>query len=105
MDILLIENDARRRIAAADRLAMAGHRVTLSSSVREAREILRLKSRLNEIMAHHTGQPIEVIERDTERDFYMSADAAVKYGLVDQVMEIPEIKRPVGNKNGAETKA
>ncbi len=41
MDILLIENDARRRIAAADRLALAGHRVTLSSSVREAREILR----------------------------------------------------------------
>jgi len=41
MDILLIENDANRRIAAADRLAMAGHRVTLSSSVREAREILR----------------------------------------------------------------
>ena len=41
MDILLIENDGRRRIAAANRLAMAGHRVTLSSSVREAREILR----------------------------------------------------------------
>ncbi len=58
----------------------------------QAREILRLKSRLNEIMAHHTGQSIEVIERDTERDFDMSAEDAVKYGLVDQVMTVPEIK-------------
>lgn len=59
----------------------------------QAREILRLKSRLNEIMASHTGQPLEVIERDTERDFYMSAQQAVDYGLCDQVMEVPEVKR------------
>lgn len=59
----------------------------------QAREILRLKARLNEIMSRHTGQTLEVIERDTERDFFMSADQAVEYGLVDQVMEIPEIKR------------
>jgi len=59
----------------------------------QAREILRLKSRLNEIMAHHTGQTLEVIERDTERDFYMSAEQAVAYGLCDQVMEVPEVKR------------
>ncbi len=59
----------------------------------QAREILRLKSRLNEIMSFHTGQPLEVIERDTERDFYMSAESAVEYGLVDQVMEIPVMKR------------
>lgn len=59
----------------------------------QAREILRLKARLNEIMSRHTGQTLEVIERDTERDFFMSADQAVDYGLVDQVMEIPEIKR------------
>jgi ATP-dependent Clp protease protease subunit len=52
----------------------------------QAREILRLKARLNEIMAASTGQPLEVIERDTERDFYMDAKAAVEYGLVDQVL-------------------
>jgi ATP-dependent Clp protease protease subunit len=59
----------------------------------QAREILRLKTRLNEILSAHTGQPIEVIERDTERDFYMSAEQAVNYGLVDHVMEIPDMKR------------
>ncbi|MGE5224647.1 MAG: ATP-dependent Clp protease proteolytic subunit, partial [Omnitrophica WOR_2 bacterium] len=59
----------------------------------QAREILRLKSRLNEIMSLHTGQPLEVIERDTERDFFMSAEQAVEYGLVDQVMEVPELKK------------
>ncbi len=60
----------------------------------QAREILRMKQSLNEIMSKHTGQPLEVIERDTERDFFMSAEQAVKYGLVDHVMEVPEIKRP-----------
>jgi ATP-dependent Clp protease protease subunit len=58
----------------------------------QAREILRLKERLNDILARHTGQSIEIIERDTERDFYMSAERAVEYGLVDQVMEIQQAK-------------
>ncbi|MDP2965971.1 MAG: ATP-dependent Clp protease proteolytic subunit [Pelolinea sp.] len=58
----------------------------------QAREILRLKVRLNEIMAASTGQKIEVIERDTERDFYMSAEQAVEYGLVDKVLTPPEKK-------------
>jgi ATP-dependent Clp protease protease subunit len=58
----------------------------------QAREILRLKDRLNEILANHTGQPIDTIERDTNRDFYLGAEAAVEYGLVDQVMEIPATK-------------
>jgi ATP-dependent Clp protease protease subunit len=44
-------------------------------------------------MALHTGQPLEVIERDTQRDFYMNAVQAVQYGLVDQVMEISELKK------------
>ncbi len=55
----------------------------------QAREILRLKSRLNEIMSNSTGQPLEVIERDTERDLYLDAKAAVEYGLVDQVLTPP----------------
>ena len=59
----------------------------------QAKEILRLKARLNEIMSAHTGQPLDVIVRDTQRDFYMNADQAVQYGLVDHVMEIPEIKK------------
>jgi ATP-dependent Clp protease protease subunit len=53
----------------------------------QAREILRLKSRLNNILADATGQKLETIERDTERDFYMDAKGAVDYGLVDQVLE------------------
>jgi ATP-dependent Clp protease protease subunit len=52
----------------------------------QAREILRLRDRLNQIMMQHTGQTLEVIERDTDRDFYMDAQAAVEYGLVDQVL-------------------
>ena len=59
----------------------------------EAREILRLKTRLNQILANHTGQSIDTIERDTDRNFYMDADAAVTYGVVDQVFSSPkEIK-------------
>ena len=58
----------------------------------QAKEILRLKERLNEIMAESTGQKIEVIERDTERDFYMNAQQAVEYGLVDKVLTPPEKK-------------
>ncbi len=58
----------------------------------QAKEILRLKERLNEIMAESTGQKIEVIQRDTERDFYMSAQQAVEYGLVDKVLTAPEKK-------------
>lgn len=56
----------------------------------QAREILRLKARLNNILSVNTNQTLEVIERDTERDFYLDADAAVKYGLVDQVLTPPE---------------
>jgi len=53
----------------------------------QAREILRLRDRLNAIMVRHTGQTLEVIERDTERDYYMDAEGAVKYGIVDRVLE------------------
>mgnify|MGYP005849788801 CR=1 FL=1 len=53
----------------------------------QAKEFLRLRTNLNEILAKHTGKPLEVIERDTERDFWMDAQAAVEYGIVDQVLE------------------
>jgi ATP-dependent Clp protease protease subunit len=52
----------------------------------QTKEILRMKKNLNEILAHHTGQPVKTIEKDTDRDFFMSAKEAVKYGLVDEVV-------------------
>ena len=51
-----------------------------------AREILKIRERLNKIMAKHTGQTVERIERDMERDHFMEAEAAVEYGLVDNVL-------------------
>jgi ATP-dependent Clp protease, protease subunit len=51
-----------------------------------AREILKIRETLNEILADHTGQPIENITRDTDRDFFMSADDARKYGLIDEIL-------------------
>lgn len=56
----------------------------------QAREILRIKSRLNNILAHHTGQPLETIDKDTDRDFWLDAPAAAEYGIVDRVLEPPE---------------
>jgi ATP-dependent Clp protease protease subunit len=56
----------------------------------QAKQILRLKALLLGIMAKHTGQPLEVIERDSDRDYYLEAKGAVDYGLVDQVLEMPE---------------
>jgi ATP-dependent Clp protease protease subunit len=56
----------------------------------QAKQILRLKALLLGILAKHTGQPLEVIERDSDRDYYLEAQGAVDYGLVDQVLEAPE---------------
>jgi ATP-dependent Clp protease protease subunit len=82
----------------------AGHRVALSNSrimihqpmggARgqatdidiQATEILKLRDRMNEILAVHTGKPVEEIARHTERDYYLSADEAAEYGIVDQVV-------------------
>jgi ATP-dependent Clp protease protease subunit len=56
----------------------------------QAKEIMRLKALLNNVMAKHTGQPLEVIERDLDRDYYLDAKQALEYGLVDQIIETPE---------------
>ena len=53
----------------------------------QAKEFLRLRTKLNEILVYHTGQPTETIERDTERDFWMDSKMAVDYGIVDQVLD------------------
>ena len=52
-----------------------------------AREILRMRKRLNEILCHHTGQPIERLAEDTERDYIMSAEQSREYGIIDDVIE------------------
>lgn len=49
-------------------------------------ELLKTQDRLNKILAHHTGQPLEKIEKDTDRDFYMTAEEALEYGIIDEVI-------------------
>ena len=66
---------------------MGGFRGQASDVEIHAREILYLKQRLNQMLAQHTGQTVETIERDTDRDNFLSAEDSVKYGLVDQVLE------------------
>ena len=53
----------------------------------QAKEILRLKGKLNELMSFHSGQPIERVEKDTDRDFFMSGHEAKEWGLIDEVLE------------------
>ena len=52
-----------------------------------AKEILKTREKLNEILAKHTRQPLDKIEADTDRDYYMSAEEALKYGIVDKIIE------------------
>ena len=52
-----------------------------------AKEVLKLRARLNEILAHHTGQSVEAIQRDSDRDNFMDGETAVEYGLIDTVLE------------------
>jgi ATP-dependent Clp protease protease subunit len=65
---------------------MGGFQGQASDIEIHAREILYLRGRLNELMAKHTGQSVETIERDTDRDNFLSAEDSVKYGLVDKVL-------------------
>ncbi len=52
-----------------------------------ARQIVKIKDKLNRILAHHTGQPIEKVEKDTDRDFYLSAEEAKEYNIIDEVIQ------------------
>ena len=56
----------------------------------QAKEINRLKKHLDEILVYHTGQPMEIIEKDTDRDFFLTAEEAVEYGLIDRVVRAGE---------------
>lgn len=63
----------------------------------QAKEILRLREELNAILAHHTGQPIERIAEDTDRDRYMSPQQAKDYGLIDEVLDLNALKGGKGS--------
>ncbi|SPX86954.1 ATP-dependent Clp protease proteolytic subunit precursor [Moraxella ovis] len=71
---------------------LGGFRGQASDIEIHAREIIQLKAKLNQLLADHTGQPVERLEKDTDRDNFMSAEAACEYGLVDVVLD----KRPAG---------
>lgn len=66
---------------------LAGFQGQASDIDIHAREVLKTKERLNELLALHTGQPIDRIQSDTDRDYFMSATEAVKYGLIDNMLE------------------
>jgi len=69
-----------------------------------AREILKIRERLNEIMAKHTGQSLEKISQDTERDYFMSAEEAKRYGLIDEVItRPPKLLKAVSGDAGKDT--
>jgi ATP-dependent Clp protease, protease subunit len=53
----------------------------------QAKEILRIRERINNLLVEHTGQPLDKVEKDTDRDYFMTADEAMKYGLVDSVID------------------
>ena len=66
---------------------MGGARGTATDISIQAEEILRLRARLNQMLAHHTGQPLQKIEEDVDRDRFLGADEAVAYGLADQIIQ------------------
>lgn len=72
---------------------LGGARGQASDIQIQAREILLIRERLNSILAHHTGQTVETIEADTERDNFMSAETSKEYGLVDAVIERRDLKK------------
>ncbi|MDO8585493.1 MAG: ATP-dependent Clp protease proteolytic subunit [Armatimonadota bacterium] len=72
----------------------AGFHGTPSDIDIQAREVLRYRSLLTEILAKHTGQPVEKVEKDIDRDYYMSAEEAREYGIVDTVLAKTEDKTP-----------
>ena len=77
-----------------------GFRGQASDIERHAEDIVKMKRRLNEIYVHHTGQPYETIERTLDRDHFMSADEALKFGLIDEVL----VKRKDADEPGSAAK-
>jgi ATP-dependent Clp protease protease subunit len=97
--VLLAGGTAGKRYALPNARVMihqgsAGFRGNVPDIEVMARETLNITTKLNEILAQHTGQPFERVKRDTERDYFMTAPEAREYGLVDEVLE-PVHKSPV----------
>jgi ATP-dependent Clp protease protease subunit len=65
-----------------------------------AREILRIRTVLNELIAKHTGQPLERVERDTDRDYFLNPEEAVQYGLIDGIIAATQVPRGSGAAKG-----
>lgn len=72
---------------------MAGAQGQVSDIVIMTEEFSRTKKRLNELLVYHTGQPLEVVEKDTDRNFFMSPDEAKEYGLIDKVYDFDRDKK------------
>ncbi len=73
---------------------------------RQVEFMYKLKRRLNKILAHHTGKPVEQVEKDADRDYYMTAEEAKEYGLVDEVVQSrKEVKHPLGDHTPSEDAA
>ena len=66
-----------------------------------AKHILRVKERLNKILAQHTGQSVKKVEKDADRDYYMSAEEAKEYGLIDQIVDSKSLKSKTKEKKSA----
>jgi ATP-dependent Clp protease protease subunit len=71
----------------------------------QAKEILRMREQLNEILSNHTGQPMEKVQKDTDRDFFMSGKQAREYGIVDKVIVQRETEKEASKKKTQEGKA
>ncbi|NOX49004.1 MAG: ATP-dependent Clp protease proteolytic subunit, partial [Gammaproteobacteria bacterium] len=89
---LLAAGQAEKRFALPNSRMMlhqpsGGSRGVAADIEIQAQEILLMRERLNKLIAHHTGQKVETVAKDTDRDFWMSPDAAAEYGLVDKVQQ------------------
>ena len=73
--------------AAMKQIAKSGKKIMFVATKKQAKEILSIRARLNEILAKNTGQTIKKIESDTERDNFMTSDEALKYGIIDNILD------------------
>jgi ATP-dependent Clp protease protease subunit len=96
--ILAAGSAGKRRVLPNSRVMihqpLGGARGQASDIEIQAREILKIKDKLNGILAHHTGKTSEQIAKDGDRDYYMSATEAKDYGLVDEVVNAPKLPEP-----------